>query len=55
MTQFEIIMRTDTPELPAEIGNFAEVKVAIEEALQQYGKDIAVNAETIDKEVMSNG
>lgn len=47
MTQFEIIMRTDTPELPAEIGNFDEVKVAIEEALQQYGTDVAVNAETV--------
>lgn len=47
MTQFEIIMRTDTPELPAEIGNFAEVKAAIEEALQQYGTDVAVNAETV--------
>ena len=47
MTQFEIIMRTDTPELPAEIGNFAEVKVAIEEALQQYGTDVSVNAETV--------
>lgn len=29
MAQFEIMMRTDTPELPAEISNFAEVKVAI--------------------------
>ena len=34
MTQFEIIMRTDTPELPAEIGNFEDVKAAICEALR---------------------
>lgn len=47
MTQFEIIMRTDTPELPAEIGNFAEVKAAIGEALQQYNTDAVVNAETV--------
>lgn len=47
MTQFEIIMRTDTPELPAEIGNFAEVKAAITEALELYDTDVAVTAETV--------
>lgn len=47
MTQFEIIMRTDTPELPAEIGNFAEVKAAIESALEQYDTDVAITAETV--------
>lgn len=47
MTQFEIIMRTDTPELPAEIGNFAEVKAAISEALTQYNTDAVVDADTV--------
>lgn len=47
MTQFEIIMRTDTPELPAEIGNFEEVKAAISEALELYDTDVAVTAETV--------
>ena len=47
MTQFEIIMRTDTPELPAEIGNFEEVKAAISEALEQYSTDVAVTEETV--------
>lgn len=47
MTQFEIIMRNDTPELPAEIGNFGEVKAAISAALEQYDTDTAVNAETV--------
>lgn len=48
MTQFEIIMRTDTPELPAEIGNFADVKAAIGEALRQYNASgIAVTDETV--------
>lgn len=47
MTQFEIIMRTDTPELPAEIGNFEEVKAAIGEALEQYSTDVAVTEETV--------
>ncbi len=47
MTQFEIIMRTDTPELPAEIGNFDEVKAAIGEALAQYDTDVAVTEETV--------
>ena len=47
MTQFEIIMRTDTPELPAEIGNFEEVKAAISEALAQYSTDVAVTEETV--------
>lgn len=47
MTQFEIIMRTDTPELPAEIGNFEEVKGAIAEALQQYKTDTLVTADTV--------
>lgn len=47
MTQFEIIMRTDTPELPAEIGNFEEVKAAISEALAQYETDAAVTEETV--------
>lgn len=47
MTQFEIIMRTDTPELPAEIGNFEEVKAAICEALQQYDTDTVVDASSV--------
>ena len=47
MTQFEIIMRTDTPELPAEIGNFAEVKAAISEALEQYSTEAIVTEETV--------
>ena len=47
MTQFEIIMRTDTPELPAEIGNFDEVKAAISEALQQYNTDAVVDANSV--------
>lgn len=47
MTQFEIIMRTDTPELPAEIGNFEEVKAAIGEALQQYDTDTSVTEQTV--------
>lgn len=47
MTQFEIIMRTDTPELPAEIGNFAEVKAAISDALAQYSTDAVVTEETV--------
>ena len=47
MTQFEIIMRTDTPELPAEIGNFAEVKAAITEALAQYSTDAVVDENTV--------
>lgn len=47
MTQFEIIMRSDTPELPAEIGNFAEVKAAISEALAQYSTDAVVTEETV--------
>lgn len=47
MTQFEIIMRTDTPELPAEIGNFADVKAAISEALTQYNTDAVVDADTV--------
>lgn len=47
MTQFEIIMRTDTPELPAEIGNFDEVKAAISAALEQYDTDTVVTAETV--------
>ena len=47
MTQFEIIMRTDTPELPAEIGNFEEVKGAISEALKEYSTDAIVTAETV--------
>ena len=47
MTQFEIIMRTDTPELPAEIGNFEEVKAAISEALEQYSTDAVVTEETV--------
>lgn len=47
MTQFEIIMRTDTPELPAEIGNFAEVKAAISDALEQYSTDAAVTEKTV--------
>ena len=47
MTQFEIIMRTDTPELPAEIGNFEEVKGAISEALKEYSTDAIVTADTV--------
>ena len=47
MTQFEIIMRTDTPELPAEIGNFAEVKAAISDALAQYSTEAIVTEETV--------
>lgn len=47
MTQFEIIMRTDTPELPAEIGNFEEVKAAISEALAQYSTDAVVDENTV--------
>ena len=47
MTQFEIIMRTDTPELPAEIGNFEEVKAAITEALAQYSTDAVVDENTV--------
>lgn len=47
MTQFEIIMQTDTPELPAEIGNFEDVKAAISAALEQYDTDTAVTAETV--------
>ena len=47
MTQFELIMRTDTPELPAEIGNFEEVKAAISEALEQYSTDAVVTEETV--------
>ncbi len=47
MTQFEIIMRTDTPELPAEIGNFQEVKAAISEALKQYSTDAIVTPDTV--------
>ena len=47
MTQFEIIMQTDKPELPAEIGNFEEVKAAISAALEQYDTDTAVTAETV--------
>ena len=47
MTQFEIIMRTDTPELPAEIGNFAEVKGAITEALKEYSTDAVVDANSV--------
>ena len=47
MTQFEIIMRTDTPELPAEIGNFEEVKAAISEALKEYSTDAIVTADSV--------
>lgn len=47
MTQFEIIMRTDTPELPAEIGNFEEVKGAISEALKEYSTDAIVTADNV--------
>lgn len=47
MTQFEIIMRTDTPELPAEIGNFADAKAAISEALTQYNTDAVVDADSV--------
>lgn len=47
MTQFEIIMRTDTPELPSEIMNFEEVKAAIGEALKQYNTDVIVDAGSV--------
>lgn len=47
MTQFEIVMYTDTPELPAYIANYEEVKDAIYEALQQYNTDAIVNAESV--------
>lgn len=47
MTQFEIIMRTDTPELPAEIGNFEEVKAAISAALTEYKTDAIITADTV--------
>ena len=47
MTQFEIIMCTDTPELPAEIGNFEDVKAAINEALTQYNTDAIVDGNSI--------
>ncbi len=47
MTQFEIVMYTDTPELPAYIANYEEVKDAISEALQQYNTDAVVNAESV--------
>jgi DNA-binding transcriptional MerR regulator len=47
MTQFEIIMRTDTPELPAEIGNFDEVKAAISEALTQYRTDVVITESSV--------
>ena len=47
MTQFEIIMRTDTPELPSEIGNFDEVKAAIGEALTQYQTDVVITADSV--------
>ena len=47
MNQFEIIMRTDTPELPAEIGNFEEVKAAISEALKEYSTDAIVTADSV--------
>ena len=47
MNQFEIIMRTDTPELPAEIGNFEEVKAAISEALKEYSTDAIVTSDSV--------
>lgn len=47
MTQFEIIMRTDKPELPAEIGNFTEVKAAISEALTQYQTDVVITSDSV--------
>lgn len=47
MTQFEIIMRTDTPELPAEIGNFEEVKAAISAALTEYKTDVVITPESV--------
>ena len=47
MTQFEIIMQTDTPELPSEIVNIDEVKAAIGEALQQYDTETIVTADTV--------
>lgn len=47
MTQFEIIMRTDTPELPAEIGNFEEVKAAITAALTEYKTDVVITPESV--------
>ena len=47
MTQFEITMYYDTPELPTEIANFEEVRVAIEDALKQYNTDVVVTAESV--------
>lgn len=47
MTQFEIIMRTDTPELPAEIGNFEEVKAAITAALTEYKTDVVITPDSV--------
>lgn len=47
MTQFEIIMRTDTPELPAEIGNFEDVKAAITAALTEYKTDVVITPESV--------
>lgn len=47
MTQFEIIMRTDTPELPAEIGNFDEVMEVLNAALKEYSTDAIVTADNV--------
>lgn len=47
MTQFEILMRTDTPELPAEIGNFEDVKAAISSALAEYKTDVVITNDSV--------
>lgn len=47
MTQFEIIMQTDKPELPARIENFNECKAAITAALAQYNTDICITEDTV--------
>lgn len=47
MNQFEIKMYYDTPELPAEIDNFEEVKAAISEALKEYSTDAIVTADSV--------
>ena len=47
MTQFEILMRTDTPELPAEIGNFEDVKAAISSALAEYKTDVVITKDSV--------
>lgn len=47
MTEFELALRTETHELPAEIGNYEEAKAAIQAALTQYSTDIVIDADSI--------